>query len=170
MRDMSKVYDLLNPIAKEDLFISSLIKMSKKVRDQKNIKQTGYLGVLRTDYMITEQNEPKLVELNTISVGMFGFSDQMKSFYEYMADKHLDIDIPALPSDSNNIENIAAAMISAHNLFLSVHDLRDKKPIICFIVDEIETLICDHKLLENYMYSRYKVFVRRLTFEDILTH
>ena len=65
LRNMDKVYEILRPVAEQDEFISNLIKLSKSVKET-GTKQLGYLGVLRVDYMVTDDNKPKLVEMNTI--------------------------------------------------------------------------------------------------------
>jgi len=174
MKDISKVHDLLEPIAKEDSFIASLIDISRKVQEQKDIKQTGYLGIMRTDYMVNNQNVPKLVELNTIASGLCAVSDQMRPFYEYMIEKHSEsdsqLDIENLPTDSHNTENIIDAMKAAHDLFLKINTVTDKKPVVAFLIDEGEVNISDQKLLENTLFSKYKVIARRLTFEDVSNH
>ena len=61
---MGKVYQILKPVAEHDLFVSDLIMISKAVKES-GFKQLGYLGVFRNDYMVTDDNQPKLVEMNT---------------------------------------------------------------------------------------------------------
>lgn len=50
--------------------------------------QLGYLGILRTDYMLSEDNQPKLVELNTIASGLGAVSDKMYNLHEFLIEKY----------------------------------------------------------------------------------
>lgn len=61
-------------------------------------------------------------------------------------------------------------MKQAHDLYLSVYKKSDKKPVIAFIVDQDEVNICDQKLYENALFIKYKIVVRRMTFEDVSLH
>ena len=87
MKNIDKIYEILEPIVEVDPFIHSLIEVSKAVKESP-YHQLGYMGILRTDYMISKDNTPKLVEMNTIASGLGSISDKMIGFYKYMMSKH----------------------------------------------------------------------------------
>lgn len=142
MNNIDKIYEFLAPISESDEFIANLISIAKNVK-RMPYEQIGYLGIMRTDYMITEENEPKLVELNTIASGLGAISDKMKGYYEYLIDKHYpSLSTKNLPSDSQNIESIVDSMKAASDLY-SEHqpNLYSKQRVLAYIVDYSEANI-----------------------------
>ena len=167
MKNIELIYEFLEPISKVDPFIGSLIKISHSVR-KLPYSQLGYLGVWRTDYMTTEENEVKLVELNTIASGLGFISDKMKGFYEYLIGKHYStMNAKNLPEDCENTDQIADSMKAAVDLYVAHKQESPKKVILAYIVDYTGVTICDQKLIENALYFKHKIISRRLTFSDI---
>ncbi|CAI2366756.1 unnamed protein product [Moneuplotes crassus] len=167
MKSISLVHEVLAPLSKIDPFIKNLLDTSIKAKET-TYSQLGYLGVLRTDYMVDEEFQPKLVEINTIASGLGFISDKMKGLYEYLIDKHYSsLDTQNLPDDSNNTEQIADAIKGAFELYESQCSSPDRKKILAYIVDYEEANVCDQKLIENMLYYRHKIICRRLTFADI---
>jgi hypothetical protein len=96
--------------------------------------------------MLTEDNQPKLVELNTIASGLGAVGDKMHGLHEFLIEKYgapdhstegeyhdflfscglLIFKLGILPNDCENIENIVDAMKQAHDLYLSVYKNFDK--------------------------------------------
>ena len=171
MSNIDKVYEILEPMLEVDPFILSLIEVSKSVR-KCNYHQLGYCGILRTDYMISQDNTPKLVEVNTIASGLGGISDRMYGFYKYMMSKHFPESYSEenLVADSSNIDQFVDAMKQAHDIYIQSKEDMTRRPIIAFMVDYAEANIWDQKIIENTMFSKYGLIWRRLTFRDITRH
>lgn len=179
MRNIDKVIALLGPLAKIDPFIASLIKITQEVQKQP-YHQIGYLGILRTDYMVTEDKQPKLVELNTIASGLGAISTLMPDFYRYIESNfnarsdinkhHSSYDVNNITDDNDNINGIVDAMKQAHDLYVSKRGELAHRPIMAYIIDYEEANICDQKHIENALFFKHKLVSRRLTFADINEH
>lgn len=172
MQKMDLIYEILGPISQSDPFIASLIETSKAVRETP-YHQFGYLGILRMDYMVTQDKQPKLVEMNTISSGLGAVGDKMADFYKFLIAKHYDEDrlSPSnLPTDNNNTEGFIDAMKEAHDLYVSSKKEVSHKTIMAYIVDYEEVNILDQRLIENALLTKHNLVSRRLTFEDIYRH
>jgi len=174
MRNIDKVIALLDPLAKIDPFIASLIKITQEVQ-KLPYHQIGYLGILRTDYMITDDKQAKLVELNTIASGLGAISTLMADFYRYIkfigasytSKHHSSYDVENIADDNDNINGIVDAMKQAHDLYIEKRGELVNRPIMAYIVDYEEANICDQKHIENTLFFKHKLVSRRLTFADI---
>lgn len=152
-----------------DEFILNLVNLSKEVNAHE-IKQIGVLGINRVDYMITDQNVPKLVEVNTISSSIGALSDGMYGFFEYMGAKYNDFsqtEVENMPTDSKNVDGIVDSFKMAYTMYCNAKPESTKRKILAFMIDYQEANICDQKHLENTLFKKYKIISRRLTFRDI---
>mmetsp|Transcript_13006 Transcript_13006/g.14972 ORF Transcript_13006/g.14972 Transcript_13006/m.14972 type:complete len:143 (+) Transcript_13006:203-631(+) len=141
LKNIDKVYEVLEPLSKTDTFIKSLIDVSKATKG--SFHQFGYLGILRTDYMITPEKQAKLVEINTVASGLGSISDKMGGLYKWLINKFYDDQYSAekLASDSSNIENFVYAFHQAFELYFSCQGGFKKKPILAYMIDYEEANI-----------------------------
>ena len=58
-------------------------------------------------------------------------------------------------------------MKQAHDLYINSKEEMTRRPIIAYMVDYEEANVCDQKIIENALFSKYSLKCRRLTFEDV---
>ena len=58
-------------------------------------------------------------------------------------------------------------MKQAHDLYINSKEEMTRRPIIAYMIDYEEANVCDQKIIENALFSKYNLRCRRLNFEDV---
>lgn len=120
-RDVEFVLTTLNDqVLKDDHFTERLVQLYKAVH-QAGVAESYSLSILRGDYMLDRTEQPKLVEMNTISASFAGLAPAVRRFHSRVAVKlnlvlrptKLDAYLPA----NESLEQVARALIRAQQLY-----------------------------------------------------
>lgn len=84
--DPQLLYKLLGPMAEKEPFVKTLVQISKKAREIGGDKQRGVLGLLRSDYMVDQGTDLKIIEWNTIASSIGPLCDRLKGMHKYLID------------------------------------------------------------------------------------
>ncbi|XP_070491544.1 glutathione synthetase-like isoform X2 [Chironomus tepperi] len=144
-----------------DEFTSNLFKIYETVLAE-GITQILTLGLLRSDYFNTTNNNILQVEFNTIASSFGGISSKFQLFHSYILSElgHYD-KIKNLP-ENNALSGLCDAMVEAWNI------IGNTKAAILFIIEDVTYNICDQRFHEFHIRENYPhVKVIRKTLTDV---
>ena len=123
MNNIPRVRELLHNIGQRDDFIGGLLKISEKV-EKSEIKQKGYLGILRSDYMYDKADySPKLIEFNTIASSFGVLSWGINQLHKHLITKYkMAVDGDKIERANNPHMLIVDGLKQAYDLYFGIVD------------------------------------------------
>jgi len=136
------------------------------------------LGILRSDYMLTESHGLKQIECNTIASSFAGLSTSVaamhgnmlgrfppaKSFLEERRKEWGLKGAEGVPKN-NALGELTAAMAMAHRRYVERHGVEGK---VVFVTQEGERNTVDQRLLEFALWEEHNISVVRMTLGECL--
>ncbi|CAH1722053.1 unnamed protein product [Chironomus riparius] len=159
--DTEFLRDTLAGTIQVDEFTANLFKIYETVLAE-GITQILTLGLLRSDYFNTTNNNILQVEFNTIASSFGGISSKFRLFHSYILNElgHND-KIKNLP-ENNALSGLCDAMVEAWNI------IGNTKAAILFIIEDVTYNICDQRFHEFQIRENYPhVKVIRKTLTDV---
>ncbi|KDD74073.1 glutathione synthase, partial [Helicosporidium sp. ATCC 50920] len=119
-RDEPYLEATLRPAAAHDPFTARLLQLLVETRPQRSARPTRVLSVLRSDYMLHEDDSLLQVELNTIASSFASLSSLTSRLHHSVLDRlgAGAFDLQALPHN-DAMDGIAKALGSAHMHYVS---------------------------------------------------
>ena len=87
-QDRKLLYSMLEKLAEVEDFVKTLVDIGKAAYEQGRQHQRGYLGILRSDYMLDSDNKIKIIELNTIACSIGPLCDNVAKLQRFMIEKY----------------------------------------------------------------------------------
>ncbi|EPY53236.1 glutathione synthetase large subunit G [Schizosaccharomyces cryophilus OY26] len=176
----------LESITKYDKFMDKLWDLYMKHLDaneklKPELRQPLALGIFRSDYMVNKDDQEvssKQVEFNTISVSFGGLSKMMANLHFYCSSSGLykkTLEHNYLTVNTS-ITGICSGISSAYNAYCEqakgitstkLHATERIEPIVLFVVKDSERNICDQRLLEYDLLSRFKIRSKRVAIRHL---
>jgi hypothetical protein len=139
-RNTRWLHELIEPIAETDEFTRNLLKISKVVHAE-GLRQTKFLGFLRSDYMMdAHSNKPLQVEINTISSAFGALSTRLRDLHQIVLERfsHKFVEAPDIGklASVTVFQSIAKAFVKAVRAYGSTG-------VILLVVEENDRNVID---------------------------
>eukprot|EP00814_Leptocylindrus_danicus_P001243 CAMPEP_0116010090 /NCGR_PEP_ID=MMETSP0321-20121206/3806_1 /TAXON_ID=163516 /ORGANISM="Leptocylindrus danicus var. danicus, Strain B650" /LENGTH=533 /DNA_ID=CAMNT_0003479147 /DNA_START=128 /DNA_END=1729 /DNA_ORIENTATION=+ len=180
-------------VAEADPFTGKLLELYEQIYCTEGAgefaKSADRFGVLRSDYMLHNNNELKQVELNTIASSFAGLASQVAQMHGHLVERYigeekdirewLEVNKRAVmggdASDDSSKDGvpvspaltcIPAGMSVVHDRYVSRYCSSSDgslSPVILFVVQEGETNTVDQRMLEIALWEKHKIPVVRMS-------
>jgi len=171
----------------DEEFTGKLVEMFREIYLSENHKEAKFadrLGILRSDYMLTNPGyQLKQIECNTIASSFAGLATRVSKFHDLMCSRFLkdleqwfeynrNLFNPELEGGGKIPENtalvkLAYSMNIAHMRYISRHNVLSSSSVILFVVQEGETNTIDQRLIEYTLLAEHSIKVIRLSLKEI---
>ena len=151
-RDTDWLYEKLKNVVEVDDFSAHMVEISKKLH-QEGLRQTTFLGLHRSDYMLHEPTQSFLqVELNTIASSFGGIATKLRDLHELVltqyGHKFQDAPDPKNLPPNNALHNLAEGIYHAHNHY-------GRSGTVMFLVGNDERNVFDQSYLETELWTQW---------------
>ncbi|XP_061689331.1 glutathione synthetase isoform X2 [Syngnathoides biaculeatus] len=153
---------LASTIAVDD-FTARLFKIHQLVLKDGRL-QSIVLGLNRSDYMLDQKEDGpmslKQIEINTIAASFGGLSSRMPDVHRHILQVAGQVEVSQRILDNNPAFGLAKAVAKAWELYGS------KRAVVMFLVEENQRNVLDQRFIENELWKRNIVTIRK-RFEDV---
>ena len=146
------------PLAAGDPFFAEMLSCHRELHARPDEVLRVPLLLQRSDFMVDEQQGPRLVECNSIAAGMAPFGEQVHKLHSYLRQRWPEQyqqfhtagsgQLLANPATANMANAIASA---ARQIAASLDD--DSEPGFLMVIQENEDNLFDQRLLERHLQS-----------------
>ncbi|XP_057683174.1 glutathione synthetase [Corythoichthys intestinalis] len=146
-----------------DEFTARLYRIHQQVL-KKGRSQSIVLGLNRSDYMLDQKEDGptslKQIEINTFAASFGGLSSRMPDVHRHILKVAGQLKARQCITDNDPAVGLAKAVAKAWELYGS------KRAVVMFLVEEKQRNILDQRYIENELWKRNIVTIRK-SFEDV---
>jgi glutathione synthase len=157
-RNRRFITDQLDSVSKSDDFVKRLLEIYNEIPDSK-LREGIQFGILRSDYMVNNDNNPLQVEINTIASSFGSLSHKVSRFHKFILNRNVDDNLikhylnESMTSESfkNNALNVSNSIVEnpslksiADGLAVAHKYFDDVKARIIFVVQPNEKNVTKH--------------------------
>jgi glutathione synthase len=182
-RDRTFILEQLTSVGEADDFTKRLLDIYSSLPEDQ-IKNSTQFGILRSDYMLHNDNDtndvyPLQVEINTIAASFFSLSTKVGHLHKHLLNhsgdkpimkeyaQSVDIDINTALDNmpiNNSLKGTASSLAYTHQLS------KNNSAVILYVTQPGECNLGDQRILEMELFNEHNIKIEFMTLKDISTN
>lgn len=150
-------------------FTGKLFDIHLKVKKASGPQQPLSAGLFRSDYIVSDKDQIKQVEFNTVSVSFGALSSRVSELHDYLISNGvygIEYPLQSVPV-SPALKELANSLAQVHNEYIKTSLSDESSPAsILMIVQPNERNIFDQRLLEYELNQTHSIFTHRVTLTE----